>query len=253
MKKRMALVLSLAFMAVSVGCAGRSDGTSNVNITSNEEPEKGSTVETISVLFEEKGYRTKYEKVEHFILSGDQYILFLDEDKQLSIYRYDTAVDARKDANNLNKDGYSTNVAHIDWVSTPHFFLYDNLILQYIGTDETILTILTDLCGEQFAGGDIANVPAFSYQEDLQIYRENDPGIKCDGFQNTSESEVSIRQQAIDRAKNECTITYDTIDVFYDSTTDMWKVVFSTEGTLGGCQSVYLNNEGLTCLIVYGE
>lgn len=97
------------------------------------------------------------------------------------------------------------------------------------------------------------NVSAFSYEEALQVYRGNDPGVKYDGFQNTSESEVKTCQQAIDRAKNECTIEYDTTDVFYDSTTEVWRVDFYTEGTLGGCQSVYLDNKGLTCLIVYGE
>lgn len=97
------------------------------------------------------------------------------------------------------------------------------------------------------------NVSSFSYEEALQVYRENDPGIKYDGFHNTAESEVKTCQQAIERAKNECTIEYDTTNVFFDSTTGVWRVDFYTEGTLGGCQSVYLNNEGLTCLIVYGE
>lgn len=97
------------------------------------------------------------------------------------------------------------------------------------------------------------NVPSFSYEEINQIYKENDPGVKCDSFYNTSEAEVTTRQQVIDRAKNECTIEYDTIDVFYDNVADIWKVVFSTAGTLGGCQTVYLDNKGLTCLIIYGE
>lgn len=98
-----------------------------------------------------------------------------------------------------------------------------------------------------------ADVPAFSYAETLQVYKENDPGVKYDGFQNTSESKICTRQQAIDRAKNECTIEYDAADVFYDSTAGIWRVTFYTDGSLGGCQDVYLNDKGLTHLIVYGE
>lgn len=101
--------------------------------------------------------------------------------------------------------------------------------------------------------GTTENVPSFSYEEVNQIYKENDPGVKCDGFYNTSETEVTTLQQVIDRAKNECTIEYDKIDVFYDNVADIWKVVFSTAGTLGGCQTVYLDNKGLTCLVIYGE
>ena len=97
------------------------------------------------------------------------------------------------------------------------------------------------------------NVPSFSYEEIKQIYKENDPGVKCDGFYNTSEAEVTTLQQVIDRAKNECTIEYDTTDVFYDNVAGIWKVVISTAGTLGGCQTVYLDNKGLTCLVIYGE
>lgn len=191
MKKMMASILSLVLVLVLVGCASKPNETTNTSIMSDENAVKERTVESISALFEENGYRTNYENVEHFILSGEQYVLYLDEDKLLSIYKYNTPDDALADANCVNKDGYSTDVMCIDWISTPHFFLCDNLILQYTGTDETILAILTDLCGEQFAGGDIADVPPFSYEEDPQIYRENDLGIKYNSFQNTSKSEVN--------------------------------------------------------------
>ena len=58
----------------------------------------------------------------------------------------------------------------------------------------------------------------------------------------------------IERAKSECTIAYDTATISgYDDAEDMWMVVFSTSGTLGGCQTVYLDGHGVTHLIVYGE
>ena len=41
--------------------------------------------------------------------------------------------------------------------------------------------------------------------------------------------------------------------VKYDGFDDVWSVTFSTLGTLGGCQTVYLNSKGVTLLIVYGE
>lgn len=131
-------------------------------------------------------------------------------------------------------------------------------IILYYDADGIVETVKTDYRNDN-EDGKVENIkindilPSFSYGEELQVYEENDPGVKCDGFYNTSESEVTSLQQVIDRAKNECTIKYDMIDVFYDNVADIWQVVFSTAGTLGGCQTVYLDNKGLTCLIIYGE
>lgn len=73
------------------------------------------------------------------------------------------------------------------------------------------------------------------------------------GFKNTSESPITNSSEASERAKNECTIEHDTVTVRYDSRDDVWSVTFSTRATLGGCQTVYLNGNGVTLLIVYGE
>lgn len=60
-------------------------------------------------------------------------------------------------------------------------------------------------------------------------------------------------QQAIEQARNEYTIEYDTTAVAYDSEADIWRVTFYTEGSAGNSQDVYLNGNGLTALIIYGE
>ncbi len=98
-----------------------------------------------------------------------------------------------------------------------------------------------------------ADIPAFSYEEVMNEYNENDSGVYYDGFKNTSTLKVSSTDEAIERAKNECTVEYDTTTAYYDGGTAMWKVVFSMEGTLGGDQTVYLDTKGITRLVVYGE
>ncbi len=94
---------------------------------------------------------------------------------------------------------------------------------------------------------------AFSYADVLKTYKENDPGVISGGFNNTSVSEIKNRDDAVERAKNECTIGYDSVSVAYDSRESVWEIVFYTQGVLGGCQSVYMNKDGVTLLIVYGE
>ena len=93
----------------------------------------------------------------------------------------------------------------------------------------------------------------FSYEKVLQMWKKSDSGVKSDGFQNTSEAVIATPQQVIERAQNECTIEYDTTALAYDSAADIWRVTFYTEGSVGNSQDVYLNGNGLTALIIYGE
>ncbi len=96
-------------------------------------------------------------------------------------------------------------------------------------------------------------IPSFSYKEDTETWKENDPGVYYSGFKNVSKIELKDTEDVIERARNECTISYDTTEVKYDSTEDMWMVVFYVNGTVGGDQTVYLDGSGITHLIVYGE
>ncbi len=98
-----------------------------------------------------------------------------------------------------------------------------------------------------------AEIPTFSYDEIMNNYGEDTPGFYYDGFKNTSPLKVASTDEAIARAENECTVEYDTTNVYYDGGTAMWKVVFSTAGTPGGDQTVYLDMKGITRLVVYGE
>ena len=106
--------------------------------------------------------------------------------------------------------------------------------------------------GERYSP-DAAGIPPFSYEETLQVWQKSDPGVKTDGFQNTSEVVVSTSQQAIERAENECTIEYSATAVAYDSEAGIWRVTFFTEDSVGNSQEVYLDGTGMTTLIIYGE
>ena len=96
------------------------------------------------------------------------------------------------------------------------------------------------------------SIPDFSYSEDREIYVEGEPGVKTSGFVNTTETEITFENVA-ERAKNECTIEYDSVAIYLDTNECVWKVHFYTNGMLGGDQSVYLDYDGKTVLIVYGE
>ena len=227
MKKIIALFFTLTCLLGIVSCAGKPNETSDKGNVPNEELVSKNTVESISKLFEENGYYTKCEYDESFILSGDRYALLLDDDfnKLVSIYSYETADDAQADAKGVSQDGYSTtNAVCIDWISTPHFFLYDNLILQYTGTDKTILAILTDLCGEQFAGGDITE--------------------ELDSIAQSEVEAIAIAQ---------CKVNYDYIGADFDDAEKVWKVGFWENDAVVAAQTVTIDTAGNILNILYAE
>ena len=114
------------------------------------------------------------------------------------------------------------------------------------------LTLLPVGCGQDSAAPS-AEISSFSYAEVQDSYGESAPGVLREGFQNTSPLAVSSAEEVVQRATAECTISYDSVTCRYDSEADMWDVCFFTAGMAGGCQNVYLNSSGVTCLIVYGE
>jgi len=95
---------------------------------------------------------------------------------------------------------------------------------------------------------------SFSYAEVTATFKTGDPGVKSEGFVNTESVPTSSRIWDVKtQALNECTIEYDTVTVNYDETAKVWEVTYSTANTLGNCQSVYMDENGVTLLIVYGE
>lgn len=157
MKRYIGLFLTIVCVIALNGCSK--------NNTVETETNSGleNAVEDISALFSEKGYSVEYENVEQQILSGERYRIVLDGDldRQVVVYVYNNSEEAAKDAEYIEEsgeyvfvtDGEIATRTHIEWISVPHYYLYDNMIIQYVGLDENILELLSGLCGEQFAGG----------------------------------------------------------------------------------------------------
>ena len=94
---------------------------------------------------------------------------------------------------------------------------------------------------------------SFSYAEVTATFKSGDSGVKSEGFVNTEFAPISRIWDVKTQALNECTIEYDTVNVNYDEAAKVWEVTYSTANTLGNCQSVYMDENGVTLLIVYGE
>ena len=102
-----------------------------------------------------------------------------------------------------------------------------------------------------------AELPSFSYEEELLEYTENSPDVKRDNFVNTEELEnvITTDLDAVDQAIKEYTLenVNPYYRVFYDPDSNVWKVVFNYFDEDLDKQAVYMNEKGKTLLIVYIE
>ena len=80
----------------------------------------------------------------------------LNGEGNISIYLYRNNAQMEKDAANLDAGGTTykdgLNEMKISWVSLPHFYKKDNIIVNYVGEDKTIIDVLETIVGPQFAG-----------------------------------------------------------------------------------------------------
>ncbi|MBQ6451828.1 MAG: M56 family metallopeptidase [Solobacterium sp.] len=94
---------------------------------------------------------------------------------------------------------------------------------------------------------------SFSYKEErnsLSLIIGRDQQIRTEGFVHTETVDFVLPE---DIAREEVTIKYDLIQKFYDETEDIWKIRFFSSDPSAGEQTVYLDGQGITRLIVYSK
>ena len=70
----------------------------------------------------------------------------------VQVFEYETAETMEAEAAQVAPDGGSTATTMITWVDTPHFYKAGRIIVLYVGNDETVLSLLEQVLGSQFAG-----------------------------------------------------------------------------------------------------
>ena len=104
------------------------------------------------------------------------------------------------------------------------------------------------------------NIRSFSFADDLAMYSDNSSNVRYEGFVNIEELEKSLDYDtdAMKRAGTECPVQWDNVHTYFDPTADVWKIEFwDTRDTDGYpmyvYQTVYMNRNGITLLVVFGE
>jgi hypothetical protein len=75
------------------------------------------------------------------------------KNEAIQVFEYSNPVATESQAKLVSPDGKTIGNSKPSWMSTPHFFKSQKLIVIYVGDDQTILRILQAVIGNQFAGG----------------------------------------------------------------------------------------------------
>lgn len=98
----------------------------------------------------------------------------------------------------------------------------------------------------------------FSYAEVLEEFKIGDPGVQHEGFYFTvfeywkTDRPIDIVTKA-GLELNRYEFEYDTVSVSFDEESNVWCVDFYTESIPGGGCSVYIDDSGCICYMVFGE
>jgi len=105
---------------------------------------------------ENMGYKVEVEDVEKSILSGQRKWLTLNGSENISVYLYENNDKMEKDAFYISEDGHTYDDGKksviIEWISYPHFYKTQNMIVLYVGENPEIVNTLEKIVGPQFAG-----------------------------------------------------------------------------------------------------
>lgn len=141
-KSILLLCIFLLFALTLIGC----------NENSND---RNSSIEQFTNELKDKNYKFEVKEVDKDFLSGNRKrIVFGNEAVDVYLYKNDSEME--KDARRIDSHGSSytngSKVIMVSWISFPHFYKKDNIIVQYVGENDNIISDLKDIFGEQFAG-----------------------------------------------------------------------------------------------------
>ena len=94
------------------------------------------------------------------------------------------------------------------------------------------------------------NYGRFSYRGETGHWSADTYGVTLEGFANTEPCELSSAAEAIEHAKNDCTIAYEYANADYDESADVWRIIFYEQDT-GKRLRVYISGDGVTLMTRY--
>ena len=145
------LSCSLVFQPNGAGAFGPQAYQDNSRVSKTRAPKEYARL--LGKLREQRAHvKSSNERVRQpfFLVSGR---IIQVNHENIQVFEYSDPATAESQAKRVSADGRTIGNSKPSWMSTPHFFKSQKLIVIYIGDDKTILRILEGALGNQFAGG----------------------------------------------------------------------------------------------------
>ena len=77
----------------------------------------------------------------------------------VQVFEFDDEQTQSQASATISQAGYAIGTSQIEWIDQPHFWAQERLIVLYVGQDEAIIGMLTDLLGERINEPDATEAP----------------------------------------------------------------------------------------------
>lgn len=160
MYKNFLILILVVFMMTGCQTVNTTNELSNtIDDESSLLEDKSELLDKIKNIFVQSGYIFSFEDADKNILEGERVNITLNDNENIQLFIYDSPDKASIDAKRISLDGYSYTkedknngiTSSIDWNEAPHFYKNNNSIILYLGSDENILSTLSDNFGEPIA------------------------------------------------------------------------------------------------------
>lgn len=149
MKGQMRIILLLMFALVISACASNSIAAAPAaTVESVTVEDKAGLIDALQA----SGSTVEMgEPISQAFFSPEGNIIKVN-DADIQVFEYESAEAMESEASQVAPDGGSIGTSMVAWVDTPHFYKTGRMIVLYVGSDETILSLLEKALGPQFAG-----------------------------------------------------------------------------------------------------
>jgi hypothetical protein len=157
MKYRILPVLLLVFALMMSGCGNAS---TPVSPTASTEPAITETTEPV-IVEDQASLIAALQAAGATVETGEpiSQVFFSPEGSIIKVngadgqvFEYESVEAMENEAAQVAPDGGSIGTSMVTWMDTPHFYKAGHIIVLYVGSDESVLSLLENALGPQFAG-----------------------------------------------------------------------------------------------------
>ena len=147
--QRTILPVSLLIAALTLsGCGGQSPATSPPTNAGGVEDQAS----LITALHSTGATAEIVDTISQPFFTPEGVFVTINGEENIQVFEYENAQTMESEASQVAPDGGSVGTSMMMWVDAPHFYKSGRIIVFYIGSNPTILNLLDEVLGPQFAG-----------------------------------------------------------------------------------------------------